>query len=209
MSGRPLISWTISAAKRSCAFDHVVVSTDDEEIAEIAERDGAWVPFVRPDELSDDHAGTLPVIAHAIDELKVRGIDFEATCCIYPAALAVGPREIVSAKLLLADHPAANFVTTVTKYPAPVQEALQMERDGALRYVTPGELRPRTQDYAPRWYDAGQLYWGTNTAWLSADSMLDGCIGYELPTWRVQDIDTEEDWERAEIIHKIILERGE
>lgn len=185
-----------------------MVSTDDEEIAETAERACA-VPFVRPDELSGDHAGTLPVIAHAIDELKAREIDFAGGLLHLPGSVSRGPREIVAAKLLLADHPAATFVTTVTKYPAPVQEALQMERDGALRFVTPGELRPRTQDYSPRWIDAGQLYWGTNVAWLSAGSMLDGCIGYELPTWRVQDIDTEEDWERAEIIHKIIQEREE
>ncbi len=205
MLDRPLIAWPISAALDSGIFDHVVVSTDDPEIASIAQSSGAAVPFIRPPDLSDDEAGTAPVIAHAVRTLKDQGLEFDLVCCIYPAALAPVGDDFVRSRDSLTRSDSARFVASVTRFLAPIQNALSMDPSGYVHRVFPDEVRGKTQDYAPRWHDAGQFYWGSCDAWLSGVNIFSDCLGYELPSWRVTDIDTEDDWKRAEIVQQFIL----
>lgn len=205
MSGSPLIAWPIKTALASGIFQDVVVSTDDIEIADVARAEGASIYFMRPAELSGDSVGTLPVVAHAIKSLVELGLEFDQTCCMYPAALALTCDDVARSFDRLMETPDLDFVATVTQYPAPVQEALSIETSGRLRFSFPHEVKSSTHDYEPHFYDAGQLYWGRNKAWLRNQDLLPACIGYELPMWRVQDIDTQDDWERAEIVHAAIL----
>ncbi|MEI8081916.1 MAG: pseudaminic acid cytidylyltransferase [Actinomycetes bacterium] len=205
MSGQPLIGWAIQAALESQAFDQVVVSTDDPEIAAVAVDFGATVPFVRPVELSDDFTGTVPVIAHAIAELARQGHGFELVCCIYPAAIFVSPQDIAQSGRLLAESGTARYVSTVARYAVPIQEAMEIDEQGRIRVLHPEHLQMRTQDYPERWHDAGQLYWGRTEAWTELVPVFESAVGYPLAAWRVQDIDSEEDWKRAELIHELIL----
>lgn len=207
MSGDPLISWPIRAALESGTFDLVIVSTDDEEIAEIAVAAGATVPFVRPAELADDWTPTLPVVAHAIRELKSAGLEFELTCCLYPATLFVSGVDMCRTRDLLLGSQTADYVVTVTKYPMPIELALNVDDDFVLKLNTPQHYGTRTQDLPTRYHDVGQLYWGRSESWLRDEPLLDNCLGYPLPSWRAQDIDTDDDWDRAQILHSIWLQQ--
>lgn len=206
MNGRPLIAWAIDTAIASGEFSDVVVSTDDDEIAEIARALGASVPFVRPAELSHDHASTVSVVAHAVEHLLRRGDEFDLACCIYPAAILVTAHDLrgALAALLASSH---DYASTVVRFGHPIQRALDLGADGALRFADPEAAGHRTQDLPPRWHDAGQVYWGRAGAWRKATPILPNSVGYELPSHRAVDIDTEDDWLRAERLHAVALGR--
>lgn len=207
MSGKPLIAWAIEAALQSGAFDQVVVSTDDDEIARIATQSGATVPFKRPNRLSDDYAATTPVLAHAISELRRLGYDYEMVCCIYPSAVFIEPSDYVKARTLLNATANRDFVVTIARYMYPVQRALNLHDDSTIDFVDPAHAETRTQDLPDRWHDAGQFYWGRSEAWLSSPQVLNHAVGYPLRSVQVQDIDTLEDWERAAQLHALRLQR--
>ncbi len=204
MNGRPLIAWAIDTALASGEFSHVVVSTDDEEIAGIAVDSGASVPFMRPASLADDVASTVSVIAHAVGQLQKQGFAGDLACCIYPAALLVTPDDLLQARARLLASP-RHYASTIVSYGHPIQRALDVGPDGALTFVDPAAAAMRTQDLAPRWHDAGQFYWGRVGAWLAETAILPNSIGYELPAHRAVDIDTEDDWLRAERLHAAAL----
>lgn len=198
--GRPIIGWSIAAARESGLFDHVVVSTDDAEIAEVARSLGAETPFVRPPELSDDRTGTNAVVRHALAWFAARGEPVEVVCCIYAtapfvtaAALAEGHRRLVER-----GH---GFAFSVTSFPFPIQRALRIRPDGSLAMFQPEHMATRSQDLEEAWHDAGQFYWGTAAA-FEADLPLfsEHAVPVVLPRHRVQDIDTPEDWRRAELM---------
>jgi len=197
--GRPMIAWSIAAALESGCFDRVIVSTDDEEIAAVAREQGAEVPFMRPAELSDDHTGTLPVIAHAITAMEAIAdgpvID---VCCIYATAPFVRPEDLRRGMNLLHQSGAA-FAFSVTSYAFPIQRALRMTEDGRVAMFQPEHFATRSQDLEEAWHDAGQFYWGQASAWKSGMPIFGpDSVPVPLPRYRVQDIDTPEDWERAE-----------
>lgn len=200
MNGRPLIAWAIEAAIGSEEFGEVVVSTDDEEIARIARECGAAVPFTRPAELADDYASTVSVVGHAITHMQQHGFAGDLVCCVYPASILVTKDDFAGARELLTASD-RGYSSTVVRYAHPIQRALELGRDGAVSFVDPAGAAQRTQDLPTRWHDAGQFYWGRVAAWRAAAAILPNSVGYELPADRAVDIDTEEDWQRAERLH--------
>lgn len=198
--GKPMIAWSIEAAQNSGCFDHIVVSTDDTEITEVAKQWGAEVPFMRPTELSDDHTGTIPVIAHAIRELQKQGKTPERVCCIYATAPFITVEDILTGEKKLAGH---DFAFSITSYAFPIQRALRLTSENTVAMFQPEHFNTRSQDLEEAYHDAGQLYWGSVDAWLE-ERMLFGekSAPVILPRHRVQDIDTLEDWIRAEWLFK-------
>jgi N-acylneuraminate cytidylyltransferase len=202
MSGRPLLAWAVDLCLGSGLFTEVIVSTDDDEIAEVARAAGARVPFRRPADLADDHASTVSVITHAVSWIDAEQGPLDAACCVYPAAILVSAHDLSGARDLLerTDRP---YVASVTEYPYPIQRALERDDAGRLSFVDPSAAESRTQDLAPRWHDAGQFYWGRWAAWTEGLPILPHAAGYPLPAGSVVDIDTETDWERAAGLHAL------
>ncbi|NEX59663.1 pseudaminic acid cytidylyltransferase [Noviherbaspirillum galbum] len=205
-AGKPMIAYAIGAAFECGLFEHVVVTTDDDEIAGIARGLGAEVPFKRPAELSDDHAGTVPVIAHAIDACASLGWDVRVACCIYPGVPLIQVDDLRDTCKML-EEGGADYAFTVTSFPAAIQRALKRGADGRMAPFYPEFVRTRTQDLEPGYYDAGQFYWGTVDAWRSGRSPHQAGKGLVIPEWRAVDIDTPDDWARAEVLYRMINRR--
>ncbi len=195
--GKPMIAWSITAARQSGLFSRILVSTDDPEIADIAKAWGAEVPFIRPAALANDTAATQPVIAHALQWCKTQDLAPQHVCCIYPCAPLLEPRDLIAGLALLVSSN-AGFVYPVTEFAHPVQRALRRLPDGHMQFLEPGNELARTQDLETTYHDCGQFYWGTATAWLGQQPMHSSGIGLPIPHWRVVDIDNEDDWRRAE-----------
>jgi pseudaminic acid cytidylyltransferase len=197
--GVPLIVRTLTTLVESALFDHVVVSTDDDEIAEISEHAGAWVPFRRSAELADDFTPTVPVIVDAINQIQ----DLRQSCVgevlvAYPAAVFMTVEDLESS---LSMHRKSGFDVTMsaTTYPAPILRSWRMLPDGSAEMIWPEHRNTRSQDLEPAYHDAGQFYWWAPGIWkrlAAGDSARYGM--YVMPRWRVQDIDDEEDWIAAE-----------
>jgi pseudaminic acid cytidylyltransferase len=198
-----MIEYAIEAAVAAAVFDDIVVSTDDPEIAEIARGAGARVPFARPAELSDDHVPTVPVIAHAIREMLRTMPALEAVCCIYPCVPLLQPEDLIEALRLLGATSAA-YVFPVAAFPSPIQRALRRGGDGTTLPFFPEYASTRTQDLEASFHDAGQFYWGTTAAWLAGLNIHTNGRTIVLPEWRVIDIDTPDDWQRAEALYRTL-----
>ena len=206
--GKPMIAWSIEAAQASDCFDQIIVSTDDAEIAGVARHWGAHVPFNRPVELAGDFAGTMPVIAHALQWCLDFGQEIESVCCLYATAPFVQPSDIRSGLDLLKQIASDRFVFTATEYPSPIQRALRLDpASGEAQMWQPVNFSKRSQDLEPAYHDAGQFYWGRARAWLQAKNLFEGSKALVLPRWRVQDIDTQEDWIYAELMLEALSER--
>jgi N-acylneuraminate cytidylyltransferase len=199
--GKPIIAWSIDAALESGVFDRVVVSTDDDEIAAVAVAHGAEVPFRRPANLSDDFTGTIPVVGHAVEWSRSEGLRPRMVCCIYATApfvsvddLRKGPAALVSS--------ASGYAVSVTRYEFPIQRAVRLTTDNLMEMYDTTYYQKRSQDLDEAWHDAGQFYWGTAKAWLTNSNLFQGSAPIILPRHRVQDIDTEDDWARAELMFR-------
>ena len=203
--GKPMIAWSIEAALKSNCFSRIICSTDDEEIADIAKAHGAETPFLRPSYLSDDHTGTIPVIAHAIEFLKKDKIDL--VCCIYATAPFIQSEDIKqSLKKIKAKN--IDYCFSVTNYPFPIQRSIRITKENRCEMFQPEMFEKRSQDLEEAYHDAGQFYWGKKGAWLEHRSLFsDKTSPYILPRYRVQDIDTEEDWIRAELIYSALFNK--
>lgn len=202
--GKPMISWSICAALESRYFDRIIVSTDDEEIADIAKQFGAEVPFMRPEHLSNDYAGTLSVIAHATQWLIDNGDTPNWICCIYATAPFIESEDIKQA-FQLAQENQAEFSFSVAAFPSPIQRAFFINENQRVQMFYPKNFDKRSQDLIPAYYDAGQFYWGKTDAWLSGKPLFgEHSTPFILPSHRVQDIDTIEDWTRAELMFKAL-----
>lgn len=202
-AGKPMIAYAIEAARASGMFEHVVVTTDDQEIADIARQYGAEVPFMRPAELSDDHAGTMPVIAHAIEACRALGWNVDKVCCIYPGVPMIEVDDLRGAGKMLAESDAP-YVFTVAGFPAAIQRALRRDAEGRMSPFDPEHVKTRTQDLEPGYYDAGQFYFGRAEAWLRGESPHLAGLGLVIPEWRAVDIDTPDDWRRAELLYQAL-----
>ncbi len=208
-AGRPIIAWSIQAALETGLFDRVMVSTDDEEIAEVARAHGAEIPFLRPRELADDHTGTNTVAKQAISWHGEQGMPVEIACCLYATApfVRVGDLREGHDRLLASGK---SFVFSVTSFPFPIQRALRINLRGEVEAMYPEYRATRSQDLEPAWHDAGQFYWGRAEAFLNDEILFSpASLPVILPRYRVQDIDTEEDWQRAELMFKILRREGE
>lgn len=204
--GVPMIVRSIRTALDCGLFDQVVVSTDDEEIADVARAHGAQVPFVRPVELADDFTGTAAVIVHALSQLPI----FDYVCCIYATAPLLQARYLRQGHELLVQHPDKSFAFSVAGFGFPVQRALTLDEQGALTSLYPEFRNTRSQDLPEAYQDAGQFYWGRREAWLRGDVLFSpASLPVMLPRHLVQDIDTLEDWKRAEYLYAALKAGGE
>jgi len=204
--GVPMIVRSIRTALDCGLFDQVVVSTDDQEIADVARAHGAQVPFVRPVELADDFTGTAAVIVHALSQLPI----FDYVCCIYATAPLLQAKYLHQGHELLVQHPDKSFAFSVTGFGFPVQRALTLDEQGALTSLYPEFRNTRSQDLPEAYQDAGQFYWGRTEAWLRGDVLFSpASLPVILPRHLVQDIDTLEDWKRAEYLYAALKAGGE
>jgi N-acylneuraminate cytidylyltransferase len=201
-NGKPMITWPLSAAENAGLFDRVVVSTDDDEIATIARQAGAEVPFTRPADLADQHAGTAPVIRHAITELNLA--DDDIVVCLYPTA-AITP-EILRDALRHAGSPPERFMVSVGRHRSPDERSLEARPHDLMALVHPEHLLTRTQDLPVRYFDAGKFYIAPASLWKSQETMMsEPFTPYFLPEWATVDIDEPEDWPLAEALHKAFV----
>jgi pseudaminic acid cytidylyltransferase len=182
-------------------------STDDMEIAAIASKYGAEVPFTRPAELADDHTPTVPVIAHAIRSCLELGWDVRYVCCIYPAVPLIEPADIIGALEILEVQARDGYAFPVAPFPSAVQRALRRNAAGDVEPIDPRHVLTRTQDLEPAYFDAGQFYWGSAKAWLDGLPVHSNGLSIILPEWRVVDIDTQEDWQRAELMYEALRQQ--
>lgn len=202
--GKPMIGWSIEAALQSQVFDAVVVSTDDDEIASVAQSFGAQVPFRRPPDLSDDHTATLPVIAHAIGWWEEHRQPLNYCCCIYATAPFLKPEYLRQGIEILHEKPDVEFAFGVTSYAFPIFRALRITESGRVEMFWPENKSKRSQDLPEAWHDAGQFYWGRTNAWLDAKPVFShNSVPVVIPRWQVEDIDTPEDWVRAEVMFSV------
>ncbi|WP_026972593.1 pseudaminic acid cytidylyltransferase [Aliagarivorans marinus] len=204
--GKPMLVHSIDIAKESGLFSNIVVSTDDREIAKVAEQAGADVPFMRPANLADDFTGTTPVVEHAAAEIEQQGVEFEQVCCMYATAPFVLPKYLQQgADNLSKDGCLTSF--SVTSFPFPVQRSLIL-RDKGVAPLYPDQIASRSQDLEEAYHDAGQFYWWTKHS-LQARAGMFATSSYPvvLPRYRVQDIDTLEDWQTAEFLYSALSTR--
>lgn len=201
--GKPMLCWSIEAALSSGVFDRIIISTDDDEIADVATAAGAEAPFRRPAELADDHATTIAVIVHALDWLEARGDTPKALCCLYATAPFAQAQDIRDGLTRLSD---ADWVIPVTTYAHPIQRALRQNHAGELAMLDPTLYATRSQDLEEAWHDAGQFYWAKSEAWRdpARAPYVSHTRALPLPRHRVQDIDTPEDWARAEAMFRAV-----
>lgn len=203
-----MIAYSIEAALKSCCFDRVIVSTDDVEIADIAHVFGAEVPFFRPAELSNDMVGTLPVIKHSIEWFEQIGEQPESVCCLYATAPFAQAQAIALAYEQL-QASKAEYCFTVTSFAFPIQRAVKLTRENSLEMFYPEYFNTRSQDFEEAYHDAGQFYWGKAEAFKKMKPLFSEFSSpYILPRHLVQDIDTPEDWFRAELMHKLLNQTG-
>ena len=200
-AGVPIIGYSIIAALESGLFDRVIVSTDDAGIAAVARQFGAETPFLRPPEIADDYASTNAVVKHAIEWFRARGEAPDYACCIYATAPFVQPEYLRQGYAMLAASD-KQFAFSVTSFPFPIQRALRLVDGGAVDAFAPEHRLTRSQDLEEAYHDAAQFYWGR------ADAFVDGAVLFSpvslaviLPRHLVQDIDTLEDWQRAELMY--------
>lgn len=199
--GKPILAYSIEAAGESGLFDKVMVSTDDEEIAETARRYGAEVPFIRSAETAGDFATTNDVLLEVLAEYEKRGEHFELACCLYPTApFVTGEKLKAAAKELLACD--ADTLIPVVPFSYPPQRAM-IVREGRLVFEYPQYLDSRSQDLEPHYHDAGQFYLFRTEAFLRNRRLMVGNIlPFVVSEMEVQDIDNESDWKIAEIKYK-------
>jgi len=206
--GKPMIAWSINAALESELFDEVLVSTDNEETAIIAKDFGALVPFVRPAKLSDDFASTTEVISHSVQWMLDAGYHLDAVCCIYATAPFINKKDLQeSLKVFNKDR--WEYVFTASEFASPIFRAFTKNEDDAVEMVYPDFFNSRSQDLTDTFHDAGQFYWGRPSAWLENKKIFSPhSSAFVIPRYRVQDIDSDDDWKRAEIIAPLIFGAG-
>lgn len=200
--GKPIIAYSIEAAKQCGLFARIAVSTDHPRIADVARQNGADVPFMRPAALADDHTGTMAVVKHALQWFETNGPAVDFACCIYATAPLINA-EYLRRGLQLLTASNRSFALGVTSFPFPIQRGLRIKSGGTVEPFWPAHMDTRSQELEPAFHDAGQFCWGRREAFMNDVSVYsDSALGVLLPRHLVQDIDTLEDWERAELIYK-------
>lgn len=198
------MSFPIKAAIASNCFDRIIVSTDDKEIAETAVSLGAEVPFVRPTEISDDFTGTIPVMRHAIEQAHFLHGKVDYACCIYATSPFVKSKDLAAGYRAI-QEPDRDYAFSVTSYAFPIQRAIKISKQDSVAMFYPEHFMTRSQDLEEAWHDAGQFYWGTAEAWCKERPIFGKrSLPIKVPRYRVQDIDTLEDWNKAELLFRML-----
>lgn len=200
--GLPMLVWSLRAALASKLFDEVMVSTDDDEIAAVARAHGAEVPFMRSAKASDDYATTADVLIEVLDAYRARTTTFELACCLYPAAPFTTAADLVEGHRRLTQGP-FDVIMPVVAFESSIWRSLKRLDNGKIVPNFPENLNTRTQDLPAAYHDAGQWYW-FRVPVLERDGnlMASNSGSIVIPGQNVQDIDTEEDWELAELKHE-------
>ena len=208
--GKPLISYSIGAAKACGLFDHVIVTTDDAEIRDISNSYGAETPFVRPLELANDHVTTVPVIKQAVEWVTEHIGKVANVCCIYATAPFVQVSDLRKAYDLMIQNAVSGYVFSATNFPFPIQRAFKIKPTGLVEMFEPLNYLTRSQDLEEAYQDAGQFYWGSAETYRSGKIFFSvDSMAYILPRHMVQDIDTPEDWTRAELMYDALRNNGD
>ncbi len=203
--GKPIIAYSIEAALDSGCFDKVIVSTDDQEIADVARQYGAEVPFMRPDDISDDYATTADVILHALNWFEQQGEQIDYVCCLYATAPFIRVSDIKNTYQLLVDSPSASFCFPVCEFPFPIQRGVKIDHNSRVTMFQPEHFNTRSQDLEKAYHDIGQFYWGKPEAYRQKIPMfLEQAIAYPISRKRVVDLDTPEDWEFALLLARAL-----
>lgn len=199
--GKPMLAYSIDAAQKSNLFDEIMVSTDDDEIAEVAKNYGASVPFMRSAETASDFATTADVLKEVVKKYQERGIEFDNFCCFYATAPLVQSRDIVAAyeRLLQSDF---TCVYPVVQFSYTIWRCLDLAEDGTMSRHWPEYENSRSQDLPKEYHDTGTFYWYKTKEWLSGNIKVGGI---EVSETTIQDIDTETDWELAEMKYKLLF----
>jgi pseudaminic acid cytidylyltransferase len=204
--GKPMIAHSIETALSSGLFERVIVSTDNEEIGEISELYGAEVPFMRSAELSNDFIGTHEVTGDAVKFLVNSGVDVKYACCIYATAPLIQLEDLKKGYHLLKEGNWTN-VFAATEFSYPIFRSFQYSENGGLEMFFPEHYPSRSQDLPTAMHDAGQFYWSNAETWMQPPKGFNkSSTVVLLPNWRVQDIDTIDDWKRAENIYRLQTE---
>ena len=200
--GKPIIAYSIGVANVSGLFDKVIVSTDNKEIAELAQHYGAETPFIRPDELSDDYVGTTQVISHSAKWMIENDWELDAICCVYATAPLIDVNDLKLAYNLFMTNE-WDCVFAATEFVYPFQRSFKLIEDGTLEMFFPQYYHSRSQDLEVAYHDAGQFYWSSIAVWLeNRTDFSEKSTIVKVPSYRSVDIDTKEDWLRAELIFK-------
>ena len=206
--GKPMIAWSIHAAQNSGCFDKIIVSTDDQQIAKVATDYGALVPFLRPSSLACDFTATNEVVIHAIHEMDTMGEIFNNVCCLYATAPFVLPEDLLNSLQLLKQSRSGSVVFAATSFSFPIERAIKIDENGYSQALNPLAAQKRSQDFEGYFHDAGQFCWASPKTWNSSFNLFNCGRPLILPRWRVQDIDTEEDWQMAEILHQLLEQKA-
>ncbi len=202
------MSFPIKAAIESNCFDKIIVSTDDEEIAELAMSLGAEVPFIRPTEISDDFTGIIPVMRDAIEKSQFLYGKIDYACCIYATSPLISDKDLAAGYNAI-QKSGCDYAFSVTSYAFPIQRAIKINTQGNIAMFYPEHFITRSQDLEEAWHDAGQFYWGTADAWCKERPIFEKrSLPIKVPRYRVQDLDTLEDWYRAELMFRILQADG-
>lgn len=205
-AGKPMLGYAISVAQESGLFDAIVVSSEDAEILALAAKLGA-TPFKRSETLADDYTPTVPVIADTISACETATSHFELVCCIYPAVPFLQVDDLTQALVLLKQR-GADYVFPVAAFAPPIQRAIRLQTDGKVSPFFPENEGARTQDLERAYFDVGQFYWGKKSAWAAGKSIHACGYAWPIPGWRAVDIDTPEDWARAEMLKRTLMAEG-
>jgi pseudaminic acid cytidylyltransferase len=199
--GKPVICYSIEAAMTSGLFDNVIVSTDNEQIVQIASQYGALVPFVRPEALADDYTPTIEVIRHAIHTLEQLGRSVSSVCCVYPASPLIQSSDLKLAFDMLRENK-NRYVFPVTEFSSVIYRALEVTNNLRVKPIFSGFEHKRSQDLTRTYHDAGQFYWASSATWNTVRDIHSNGVGLVVPRWRVVDIDTMDDWKMCEIVYE-------
>lgn len=206
--GVPAIARTLKMLVDSEIFDHVLVSTDSEEIAQVAQTIEKVQVISRPPNLADDFTPTVPVISHAIEVYR-NNLDRSShnepleVCCVYPINPFLNINDLSLGLTILQEREGVSYVNSIVSYPYPIQRAVKLDPSGKMEMFNPSLALTRSQDLEEAYHDAGQWYWGNAETWLAGEKLLFNSIGVQIPRWRAQDIDTIEDWEYAERLFRL------
>lgn len=198
--GKPMLAYPIEAALRTGLFDEVMVSTDDEEIAEVARQYGAKVPFMRSAETANDYATLADVLHEVLDSYEKTGQIFENMCCILATTPMLQSQDISNGYTKLIESEFSTIVPIV-QFSYPILRAFKMEDNGAISYNWPEYAKSRSQDLPCAYHDSGTFYWHKVNVWKTGKLTRGGIIVSEES---VQDIDTEQDWKMAELKYKLL-----